>query len=442
MPRIKFDMRFAPLVFTVGYLMLTLAITVFGPVIYVGYDWPRVAAYLGAICVSISIGYFLGVRRPMALPTRGSGISYTRFDRKIFQVVLAISFLGLIYTLFEFLTSGAVNLDIGSVGRAYNDTYKYYEKNSGTYSFSFILYSLIAAPSFIVTIWGIYYLKYLNLLERGATLLVVFGAPVIFMLSAGQQKTIGDLIVYLSAIFILRAVIGGKSLNLKTVLIIAAVGVAGLAMFNIILTQRYDAIGINAININEREIDLVQYDTNHPVFKIFGFDLGFTLSILCMYIGNGLVGLGYALKAPFTWSFMLGTAYPLSVIGDRVFGLPFAYEYTYPYVAAYSSGWGESRWYSVFAWFASDFTFLGTIPIFGFFAYVYSRCWVESIRFANPFAILLFCLLTLGVVMMPANNQLMQTPGGLATLCVTVALYLMFRRRYNRPSPFMGSARL
>ena len=430
----KMDMRFAPLIFIVGYLALTLAITVFGPVVYTQYNWPLVAIYLGAICFSITIGYFVGIRRPVAIQNRVSGISRALFDRKIFQVALVLSFVGLLYTIYSFLESATVNLDIGNVGQAYNDAYKNYERNSGTYSFSFILYTFIAAPSFIVTIWGIFFFNRISILEKLATLMIVFGTPLIFMLSAGQQKTIGDLVIYLSAIFAIRAAISGKPLNYQTILLILAVVLAGLAVFNIILTQRYAAIGIDALNINQREIELVRYDTTHPVFTIFGFGLGFTLSILCMYIGNGLVGLSYTLQAPFTWSFGLGTAYPMSVIGERVFGLPFAYEYTYPYVAAYTSGWGESRWYSVFSWFASDFTFIGTIPIFGFFAYVYARCWVESIRFANPFAIMLFSLLTLGVVMMPANNQLMQTPGGMLTLIVTVILYLMFRRRYNRPA--------
>lgn len=441
MKRSKIDMRYAPLIFTIGYLLTTLGITIFGPVVYTSYNWPLVSIYLFIVSIAIGIGYFIGVRRPLVLPRRPSEVSRMMFDRKLFQIALAISFVGLLYTVFSFFASANVNLDINSVGQAYNDTYANYERNSGKYSLSFILYTIIAAPSFIVTIWGLFYFKKLSFLEKAATGLIVFGTPVVFMLSAGQQKTIGDLVIYISAIFALRAVIKGKPLSFGTILIILVVGIAGVAMFNIILTQRYAAIGIDALNINQREISLVRYDTNHPVFKIFGSGLGFTLSILCMYIGNGLVGLGYALEAPFTWSFMFGTAYPMSVIGERVFGLPFAYEYTYPYIAAYTSGWGESRWFSVFAWFASDFTFIGTIPIFAFFAYVYARCWIESTRFGNPFAILLFSLLTLGVVMMPANNQLMQTPGGMLTLIVTVVLYLMFRRRYNRPAQSVGTKR-
>jgi hypothetical protein len=123
-----------------------------------------------------------------------------------------------------------------------------------------------------------------------------------------------------------------------------------------------------------------------------------------------------------------------------VFGLPFYYYYTYPYMAGQATGWGESHWYSVFPWFASDFTFPGTVVLFGFFAYVYARTWAESVRFANPYAIMLFCLLTLGAVMIPGNNQLMG-PGNFITLILVTILYLTGRRAYNRPPvPAPGAA--
>ena len=177
------------------------------------------------------------------------------------------------------------------------------------------------------------------------------------------------------------------------------------------------------------------------MFQLFGYDVGLALSVLCEYLGNGLVGLGYCLDAPFTWSHMLGSSYALGVVGERVFGLPFYYYSSYPYMAGLTSGWGESHWYTVFPWFASDFTFPGTVILFGFFAYVYSRAWIESVRFANPYSIMLFCWMTLGVVMMPANNPLMYAPGALLTLGLVTTLYLANRRSYNRvPTPTRATA--
>lgn len=426
------SVRYAPIFFIVLYLIFTFLVSSFGPVLYVNYDRLGVAGYLLAVTVSMVVGYHLAIRKPLVLAHPRQVVPGVPFSRKFFQVMLVLSFVGLAYSIFSFARAGNVNLDVTQVGQAYSDAYVGYERNSGTYSMAFILYTLFSVPNFIATIWGIYFFKKLSLGEKIGVVVVVFGAPLVFALTAGQQKTIGDLIIYLAAIFCLRAGLRGRIITPRTLGLIALIGFIGIGAFTAILSQRYAAIGIDAFNINSREVALVQYDTGHPIFRIFGPNLGFTLSILCMYLGNGLVGLSYALHAPFTWSHMLGFAYPLSVIADRVAGLGFPYYDTYPYIAAYTSGWGETRWYSVFAWFASDFTFPGTVILFGFFAYVYARAWVESITFANPYSILLFSLLTLGAVMMPANNQLMQTPGGMLVLMAVVALYLTYRRAYNQ----------
>lgn len=424
---------FWPIIFIIGYLAFTFVLTLVGPVVYANFDAVRVGLYLSAVGIAMLIGYNFAVRKSMAMAMSNTPVINRGWEQTFFDTVLAISLLGFAYTLFNFITSGA-NLDIGSVGEAYSELY---ERERGAvsqgYSASFILYSILAAPTFLINILGIYYFRNLSLARKLAVVAVVFGVPIIFMLSAGQQKTIGDLIVYLGAILVIKASIHRKPLSARTIILLCGVGLVGLYVFSFILSNRYAAIGIGAHNINYRESDLLFYDTAHPLFQIFGPDQGFALSAFVMYLTNGLNGLSYALHTDPTWSHFYGSSYSISVIAERYLGLPPVIDLTYPSVTAYESGWGTTRWYSVFAWFASDFTWFGTIPLFGWLSYVYGRCWAEIVEFRNPFAMLLFCLLSLGVVMIPANNQLMQSPGGLATLGVTVVLYLTFRRRYNRP---------
>lgn len=353
------------------------------------------------------------------------------YPNKFFNVVLFTSLTGFFLTFFIFYTSNQINLDIGSIGQTYAEGYKDYEKNSGSYSLSFILYSLLSTPNFFVAIWGIYFFPHIENYKKVAVLTCAFGAPALFTLSAGTQKNIGDVFMYLSAIIFIKIAVNRDRKFIINIIKIFSLSVFGAFALTFILGQRYSAISVDAFNINEREISLLSYDLDNVIFHIFGPDIGFTLAILSGYLTNGYNGLSYALHTQSTWSFMLGSSYSMSVIGERVFGLPSGYLNSYPYLTAIESGWGETRWYSVFSWFASDFTFAGTIPLFGFFAYVYGRAWMESIRFQNPFSIAIFCLLTLGAFMMPANNQLMQTPGGLLTLGATVFCYLRFRKRYN-----------
>jgi len=425
-------MRYAPLFFIIGFLAFAFFLTVFGPVKYYEFDATRVMLYLGAICLSISIGYVIGVRVPMARPYSSAAIARTLYDRRLFNFMAALAFTGFIFTLITSLFFKGISFDPTSIGKTYTQGYKNYVKDSGTYSLTFIMSSLMAAPSFLVTIWGLYYFKTFRIWTQAVILLVAIGLPVILTLSLGTQERTGYLMVFVSAMFLLKATSRGTVIKPRTIAIVVTIAIAGIAAMTTILSQRYASIAINALNINKNDLAVIHFDINHPLFRLVGPDLGFILSELCEYLTNGIVGLSYALHTPFTWSFMFGASYPISVIGERLFGLPFAYLHTYPYLAAMESGWGEQRWYTIFSWFASDFTFFGTIPLFGFFAFAYARCWLEGIRFENPFAILLFCELSLGVVMMTANNQLMASPGSLATLGVVVFLYVRYRRRYNR----------
>lgn len=426
-------MRFAPIIVIVIYLFSVLLLVNFGPVVYHGFDGVSVGIYITAICAAMSIGFALAVRAPLTVADAATPMPSEQTVVRLFNIMVALVALGFAFTVYTFVTSSNVNLDFTALGEAYSEGYKDYEKNSGTYSISFILYSIMAMPTFLVTIWGGFFYKNLSTTKKFVVPLLILGPPVIFTLGAGTQKNIGDLLIYICAIFAIRSAVKGRIITIRTAMAIAIVVVLGTLVLTAILSQRYAAIDVDAFNINSKEISLLSYNIDHAVFKIFGSDFGFSFSVLCGYLTNGYNGLSYALHTPSTWSFMLGSSYSLSVVGERVFGFSSGYLHSYPYLAAIESGWGETRWYTIFSWFASDFTFVGTVPLFGLFAYAYGRVWMESIKFQNPFSILLFCLLSMGAIMMPANNQLMQTPGGLLTLGVTIFLYLRFRRRYNRP---------
>ncbi len=433
-------MKYAPLFFVIGYLLLTLALTIFGPINYHEFDLLKVGSFIAAICVAISIGYIVAIRTPMTLPIGAPLDAASRNNgeliKTIFSACLMVSSIGFVITLASLAGSGQLNTNLNAIGETYVDSYKDYQLNSGNYSIAFILYTILAAPNFVTTIWGMFFFKNLTNWRKMLVLIVALGSPLIFTLSAGTQKNIGDIIVYLSSVFLIRSISKTMKLNSRAIWIVTVIGTMGVAAMMVILSQRYAVSGTDASNINERAGDLLTVDLQHPIFKITGPAIGFLLTILIFYLTNGFNGLSYALNIPFRWTYLLGSSYSMSVIGQRVLGVPFQYVYTYPYRAAYASGWGESLWYSVFSWFASDVTFLGVVPLFGFFAYVYARAWGEVIRFKNPFSIMLFCLLNLGVAMMACNNQLMQTPGGLATLGLTVFLYFRYRRRFNRDRPY------
>ena len=425
--------KFLPLAITLGFYAFVFFVTVAGPIDFVDFDAWKVGFFLSALGVAITVGYVLGVQSPMAQPRSHDPVRNVKTMKRVFKYALIVAVLGFVINLVLTIATGALNFN---VGETYKSLYQDYEKNSGHYSLPFLIYTALAAPIFIVTILGLHFFRRLPRLWRIAVVVVAFGSPLVFTLSSGTQKTIGDVIIYMCALFLVSFGNGRMPIKPRTMVLTAIAAVGGLSAMATVLAQRFATAGITGDNINANTSDLMRFRLDHPVFQILGMDLGFVVSELCNYLTNGFNGLSYSLNAPPTWSFMFGSSYSMSVIGQRVLGLPFAYEYTYPYLAGIRSGWGETLWYSGFSWFASDFTFFGVVPLFGLFAYAYGRCWLESIRFRNPFSIMLFCLMTLGMIMMTANNQIMQTPGGLLTLIVTVVLYIRYRRRFNTALPY------
>ena len=107
------------------------------------------------------------------------------------------------------------------------------------------------------------------------------------------------------------------------------------------------------------------------------------------------------------------------------------FDMTYPARIGQETGWGISKWHTLFSWLASDMTYPGALIFLAFVGYLYAKAWKESISTRNPFSILLFCLLNIGLVYIPANNQLVHSPGGLALLVAILVLYFVFAPRYN-----------
>lgn len=434
----KYFAPYAPLKFFLLYLAVTLSLAAWGPIEYFMFPIGKTIIFMAAVMVALTAGYVYGVEK-------GVNVSRSRrppdqaLVRKIFDISLAISFTALAISLATSIINGQFNTDFSAIGDTYYSRYEDYERNTGNYSITFILYSFSLPFNFILFIFGFYYFISLDKIRR--TLVVTFAVSslMFYVLGSGKQKQLGDILVYLLTVLALRYGVRRMPIKLKWVLAVAVLSVAAVLAFVAVLGQRYGAIGVNVGNVNWRVLDLIYIDTTHPIFQIFGNKLGLNLSMFLTYLSQGYYGLGLALETDWHWTHFMGFSYSLSVIGNRFFGLEWEWPNTLLHQVGVTTGWGESKWHTVFTHFATDFTFPGTVILFGFFAYVYARAWLAATRYENPFAILMFSMLTMGAFFMPANNQLLHSPGALFTTIVVSMLYLWLGRRYNRPAaPLWG----
>jgi len=426
---------YAPLWFFVAYVIFTVCLALFGPLDFIDFPKLKVAAYIAFVLVCCLIGYYFGVdsSKRLTLPPPRAFLPVQGRIPKAFDFILAAGILGLIGYLVTSAGNGSLNTDLTALGETYNTTYEGYQRNTGSYSLAFISYSVFSAPMFIASVWGMFYVRRINWPRRLIVITIILGTLLIFTLGSGKMKQLGDFVIYVIAIAAVARAASGKGFSPRFIGILAGVAVIGLALFAFIVSQRYTSVGVDALNINQKTSWHVKYDTTHPVFEVFGTGIGFAVSVVCNYLSGGYYGLGLTLDSAPTWSHFLGSSYSISVIGERVFGLPSGYDVSYPYLVGNETGWGEAHWYTAFPWFASDFTFVGTGVLFGVFAFWYARAWLESIILSDPFSVLLFTLMTVGVFYVPANNQLMHSPGPVATLLLVFVLYMMggSRRRWS-----------
>jgi hypothetical protein len=431
------NMTYAPLQLIVAYIAITFSLAVLGPVIYYGFDILLTGTYIALVIAFVVAGYSSGARSPLktAVPWR-PGLSNKPTDiRRFFNISLALALVGLGTAFAEQLTTAGITFSFSQIGDVYIKGYEGYERNSGNYSTAFIIYTLAYVPTFIATVWGIYYYRHFSRVTRYLVVLLILGTLVLYTFGSGKQKQLGDTVIICIAVAGIRYARSGKLLNMRYVIGSLVVGFGTLMGFVAILAQRYSAASITALNVNQKTLNLMSYDLDHPVFSILGFNSGLAVSAFTSYLSQGYFGLSLALHTESTWSYMAGFSYAISVALNRGLGLPWAYYHTYPYIVGVETGWGESKWSTAFPSFASDFTFTGTLFLFCFLAYCYAKIWRESVDFENPFAILLFTVMTMGAFFLPANNQLFISPGSTLNVFITVILFLRYHRRFNVAEP-------
>jgi hypothetical protein len=423
---------FAPLKVFLGYLVFTLALAIWGPTQYYMFPVGKTVLFMTAVVAMVVFGYTFGAEAALP-PTQKPRWGHNEFVRRLFDISLAISFFALAISLATAINSGQLNTDFSSIGDAYLSGYEGYERNTGNYSLEFIMYSVSLPFNFIALVLGFYYLFSFDALRRNLVVIFAIASLIFYVLGSGKQKQLGDILIYLLTIAALKYGVKRKPIQMKWIAAIGAVGIIGVLAFVAILSQRYGALGVDVGNVNQRVLYRIYIDTNHPVFSIFGENYGLNLSMFLSYLSQGYYGLGLALETPWHWTHFQGFSYSVSVLSNRVLGLDWEWPNTLVYQVGLTTGWGESKWHTVFTHLATDVTFPGTALLFGFFAYVFARSWRASIRYENPFAILMFALLSLGAFFVPANNQLLHTPGALFTTIVISILYMTMGRRFNLP---------
>lgn len=240
----------------------------------------------------------------------------------------------------------------------------------------------------------------------------------------GTQRSIVTIAVLGLTIFARNAIRKDLKVDKRKFSKIALIVIAILVVFLNILSARKTLWNESTRYIYANN----NFNLSHPLLFWCQTDkLKYDVCNLLSYFTQGFYGLSLAFQVPFEWSFMLGSVRGLNSIISQVFPfVPDMIELTYPLRAGAEFGVdGLANWYTIFPWLASDITFIGALIYMSVAAWLFMRCWIQSVEYDNPIAFTLLVLLMIQYFFLIANNQLFVQRGeSLATVCLLV-LYIV-----------------
>jgi hypothetical protein len=413
-----------PLKYFVVYILTTLFLSFWGPAIYNDYDKLGVFVYILFFLLCFIFGYKIGIRRKLHIrSSRYNIIPLVKFSISLSFILISLEF-------FQILLTEPYRFSLRNIG--FNYLYSR-ELLDSSYSFSQLMRFITGFPRSISYILGFYFFNKLQRIYKIQFVLFVLLTILVYAVAHGTQKVFGDIIIYFSIVMLSKM----NQIDKKTKKIIKIASLSLLfsftAYFLMNQIQRYSSIEIDIYNISARSNGNIEFDLDHIIFKLFGFDIGFGLAILITsYLSAGYYGLSLCLQLPFAWTYGLGNSYPLSVFANRFLGFPNYYLDTYlnRMELLYGRG-GLKSWNTIFPWLASDLTFIGALLIFIPIGTIYAISWKETIKYRNPVSILMFSTLTLALVFVPNNNQLLNgIDGFIGTVCIFI-FWIGFHKRFN-----------
>ncbi len=439
MNRAEKKMRNLPAKLVFIYIAGTFLISVIGPMKYIGYQCENVAIFLFLVLAAFGVGYYGAHKRHIVWSDIKKDTYYPQegslLDRKLQKFVKFAVIVALIVCILEFFELWKQNPDllkIGNIGSNYADSRK--ELDSSGYSVATLLRFLTAFFRNIAIILGIYYFKKWKLPFK--LVWTCFFVLLIFnnVIGYGTQKIMGDIIIYAVVIAGIWMLDKGQGYRRRIILFCVLGVIAVVILFSIMQSARAASIGLTAENFASRSDGLAYYDTDHIIFKILGPELGFGFSaLLTSYLSSGYYGLSLCLQLPFVFCYGVGNSYALSVFANRFLGWENMYYHTYLYRMEEAFGRNGLRsWNTIFPWLASDLTFFGVIILFLFIGYMWSVAWDEILKYRNPISIVFFANISMGLVFVPANNQLFSGIDACMTTPFVILMWIVCHKRFNR----------
>lgn len=413
---------FLPRNIIVIYLFATIILYFIGPV-----KWKIDNGFVLFLYVTINyIGVWVGYSWYMNKYTR----YYERFDRvldndefpyypKLLRAVFIFSIVS--HFVYAYYAQGGISIArLLNMAQSYLDN-RVYEREYNRYT------------QILTYLWGINYFslpcgivlfKKLKPIDKA----LFFGAvatDVMFWLSIGTMKGIGDIAFTALIPFLVISIKGKKSTReIKRSLdkrkrLIVVLAIIVFALFGYSSLNRYVLRGHTTFSaINRQMQPFVEKEIMWPFAE--------ATNSLIVDFTHGYTGLAYALKLPFKWTYFVGNSRALTNTIERMIGTSAITEATYCQRLQEVYGWANgSIWPTAFTRLASDFTFWLLPILMILMSYLWAKSIYEAIIDSNIISLVYSTYLTLFMIYLPMNNQIVQAERSLYSLVLLTFLYII-----------------
>lgn len=242
----------------------------------------------------------------------------------------------------------------------------------------------------------------------------------------GTQKGVGDIVIIIVATLWIKAIKTNTIKNFRRRAFV--ISFLFIAFFSYMQASRSEQFGRDGVPTGEFRT----YDKNNILNNVFGKDVSDGLVNFGAYVSNGYPGLNYSLQMPFKWTHGYGNSRACDEYFSRYLGLSSEFENTYPLRMEREIGWpGLMFWPTAFTWWASDLTWAGVVVLMFLFMRLYCILFKEAYYYSNFLSIALFAYLTIGIIYLPANNQLMQSRANFLSTVILLTIWLFKHKKFN-----------
>lgn len=401
-----------PLVLVNAYIGLSMAIFVISPMFPEARNAVWSVAYGGAAMLCFSIGYMEATRLALATSRKSQPPRFL-INTVITLMCIAnlIYFLPMLWLATSYYGFSSVLDILSDLGENYRSKQKFIEELGSTNIGPLYTMLNLAAISQVVPYVVLpFYWDRLNIATVVA--ITLSGLVVsLFYLSIGTMAGVFYIITLAGGGWLAkrgylmhhdnRAQQSLTNERHRIMLAMAVLGGMFFAFMVVSLASRLESDIIVTLPF------LYSYDS--PIYSILGRRLGDGFGLALSYVSQGWYGLGNSLELDFQWTEFRSFSRVINFYINRFSGIdtdipPLSYPVRQELITGYPA---FAHWHTIFPWFASDFTFVGTLFIFGGFGVVYGWSWVKAVREGCLVFASLFSLLTIGCLFINANSQIL-----------------------------------